>query len=126
MTKKVNYSDENIALMESVYDIDASDSDRKSQVDSLAETLGKTAASIRAKLSSLGVYKAMAKPEPKGSRITKSAKIAEIADFAGKRNDAFFDSLQGANSDVLDFILETQTALFDFENPVDPDAESDS
>jgi len=125
MTKKVNYSEENIATMVEVYDVEASDADRKAQVDSLAETLGKTAASIRAKLSSLGVYKAMAKAEPKGTRITKSAKIADIADIAGMRNDAFFDSLQGANSDVLDYILEMQTALFDFENPVE-EVESDS
>jgi hypothetical protein len=111
--KKVNYPPEMVKTMLEVYGAVGTEpeqqDDRQAAMEQLAETFGKTVASIRAKLSSESVYIPKVKAEKSTTkRILKSDLVDKIAENAGKENAEFFESLAGANKDVLNYILAMQ------------------
>ena len=127
MTKTVNYSPENETYMREVYDPSASEAERTTQIETIAGKLGKTVASVRSKLSHMQVYVPLSKPEATGKgRILKSDILSEIAANANHPNDQFFDSLAGANRDVLKWVIALQTRVFDLETELDGEADDES
>ena len=78
MTEKtVNYTAEATARLHEVYDGTASDEARKEQVAALAGELGKSAGSIRAKLTREGIYVALNKA-PAGKAPVRKAQIVQV------------------------------------------------
>ena len=79
--KTVNYSNDDVVRMKEVYDGEASVEDRDTAVAQLAQELGRSAASIRAKLTHLGVY------VPKGTKTSKAKAVskAEIVTAIAKK-----------------------------------------
>lgn len=71
-TKSANYSPESIALITAKYSAGES-------LEAISAATGKTIASIRAKLASLGVYKPKEKSTGKKAGETKETIVAEIA-----------------------------------------------
>ena len=101
MTRKVvNYTDEMVARMAAVYDGEASDEVRRAQVAQLADELGKSEASIRAKLTSEGLYVAYAKAPAGKNTVRKAAIVAAIAAQLGVHVEAV-ESLEKANKAAL-------------------------
>lgn len=78
--KTVNYSDEAVARLHAVYDGEASDEIKRAQVAQLAEELGKSAGSVRAKLVREGIYVPYAKVEKNGTSVRKAELVQAIAD----------------------------------------------
>ena len=103
--KTVNYTDEMVARLHEVYDGEADVEARDAQVAQLAEELGKSAASIRAKLTREGIYVAK-NSVPKGkTSVTKADLIAEIASKLNRDEDVV-GSLEKANKNVLQYIVD--------------------
>lgn len=102
--KAVNYTDEMVARMQGVYDSEASDEARDVQVAQLAEELGKSAASIRAKLANVGIYVAKAKVEGGKNTVRKADLVAAIAEKIGADEDVV-GSLEKANKAALTRVL---------------------
>lgn len=76
--KAVNYNEAEIAVLHSDY----TGADNATEVAAIAEKLGKTPASVRAKLANLGIYKkAEEVSDGDGERITKMV----IAEAIGQR-----------------------------------------
>lgn len=86
--KVVNYTDEMVARLHEVYDGSADEATRDEQVAALAEELGKSAASIRAKLGSEGIYVAKAKAPSGKNTVRKAELVAVVADKIGMDIDA--------------------------------------
>lgn len=106
MTDKApNYSDEAVARLNEVYDGSADEATRKEQVAALAEELGKSAASIRAKLTREGLYVPMAKAPAGKASIRKSALVTAIANAVGVDEDVI-GSLEKATKVTLAIILK--------------------
>jgi len=79
-TKVVNYTDEMVETIVSVYEA----APERATVDALAEKFGKTPRSIIAKLSTLGIYKAPARVTKSGAPVVKKeALVAEINNKLG-------------------------------------------
>jgi len=94
----VNYSAAMVAAIVADYNSGKDLSD-------IASTNGKTVASIRAKLSSLGVYKAKAsKPEGKKGGLTKASIVQDIAAICMGDKNAL-ESLQSATMGDLKALL---------------------
>lgn len=110
MSKTQNYTAEQVAEVREAYVAAGTHEDRLAVVDQFAEKFGKTVASIRSKLAHEGVYIAKPKPESKSTRVKKSELVQQIADKADLDNDSFFDSLEGANKAVLEWIISLQNA----------------
>jgi hypothetical protein len=101
MTRKVvNYTDEMVARLREGYDPSASDEVRRAQVAQLADELGKSAASIRAKLTSEGIYVAYAKAPAGKNTVRKATIVAAIAAQLGV-NEEVVESLEKANKAAL-------------------------
>jgi hypothetical protein len=80
MTEKtVNYTDEMVARLHEVYDGDAAEEVRDAQVAQLADELGKSPASIRAKLTREGIYVPKAKAPAGKASVTKAQLVTAIA-----------------------------------------------
>jgi hypothetical protein len=98
--KTVNYSDEAVARLQEVYDGGSSVEERDVQIAQLAEELGKSAPSIRAKLTHLGVYVPKNEvPAGKGGP-TKAVIVTAIAD-ALEVQEEVIESLEKANKQTL-------------------------
>lgn len=79
-TKVVNYSDEVVAVMVEQYEA----APTQETVEQLAARFDKTVASIRAKLSSKGVYKAKVRATKTGGVVvSKASLVAVIEAFVG-------------------------------------------
>ena len=103
MTEKTpNYTEEMVARLHEVYDGNADVEDRDAQVAQLAEELGKSAASIRAKLTREGVYVPKGTSTGKAS-IKKADLVAEIASKLGVLEDVV-GSLEKATKKSLQLI----------------------
>lgn len=102
--KAVNYTDEMVARLHEVYDGEASDEVRDEQVAQLADELGKSAASIRAKLANVGIYVAKAKVESGKNTVRKADLVAQIAERLGEDEDVM-GSLEKANKVALRKVL---------------------
>ena len=96
-TKQANYTPEAVAILSSRYSAGES-------VDAIAASMGRTVASVRAKLASLGLYKTKAKPEGKKGGVTKAQVVSDIAAIvAGDKNG--LESLTAATMADLNKIL---------------------
>lgn len=103
MTDKTpNYTEEMVARLHEVYDGDADVETRDEQIAQLADELGKSAASIRAKLTREGVYVPKGKVAGKAS-IKKADLVAEIAGKLGVLEDVV-GSLEKATKKSLELI----------------------
>lgn len=84
MTEKtVNYTDEMVAALHDGYDGTASEDVRSAQILALGEQLGKSPASIRAKLTHEKLYVPKAKAPAGKAVILKSVIVASIAEKLG-------------------------------------------
>ena len=102
---EINYTDAMVASLAEGYDGTASDEDRKAQVAALAVDLGKSEASIRAKLTREGLYvKLTAAPKGKAP-VRKAALVQAIADKIDVDVDVI-GSLEKATKVTLNRILE--------------------
>jgi hypothetical protein len=98
MTDKiVNYTAEQTAQLVANYKAGAT-------VEALAEMFGKTTRSVVAKLSREGVYQAKGKTSGT-TRVKKSELVDQIATLCNANPEAF-DSLEKANHEVLEAILQ--------------------
>ena len=83
--------------------------DNRIEVAAIAKEIGKTEASVRAKLSTLGFYvKAEKAPRSNVFKVTKALKAAQIADIADM-TDVEKDALSKTTGAVLDKLLAKLT-----------------
>ena len=109
-TKKVNYTPEQTAELVAAYDACESQEDRERCVQEFAEDFGKSAQSIRAKLTSEGVYVAKSYKNKKGEKPeSKAAIVAGIASILGCPEETV-ESLEKANKAALTLIRGTLAA----------------
>lgn len=105
VSKAANYTEEQVKAMSSMY----TGQDNKTEVARIAAQIGKTPASIRAKLATMGLYQ---KAEPakteNGERVTKVTKAAQIASATGM-NEIETEALTKTTSAVLDKLLAKLT-----------------
>lgn len=100
--KAVNYTEEQTANMEKAY----TESPTSETVNALAVSMGKSARSIIAKLSRMGIYKKAEYVSKTGATPVKKESLADkIAAVVGL-NEADADSLTKANKTALAKILE--------------------
>ena len=78
--KVVNYSESMVDRLHAVYDGEADEAIRDQQVAQLAEELGKSPASIRAKLTREGIYVPKAKAPAGKATIRKADLVSVIAE----------------------------------------------
>jgi len=98
--KTVNYTPEMVARLHEVYNGEATEVERDEQIGTLAEELGKSPASIRAKLTHEGIYVPKAKaPAGKGS-VRKATLVRAIAEKMEVAEEVM-ESLEKANKNVL-------------------------
>ena len=102
--QKVNYTEEMVARLHEVYDGEADEAVRDEQVAQLAEELGKSAASIRAKLTREGLYVPKNKAPAGKAGMTKAELVAVIAAQMQVDEDRV-GSLEKANKDVLKLVV---------------------
>lgn len=99
--KAVNYTEQDIATLKAGY----TGMDNASEIASLSAAVGKTPASVRAKLASLGLYvKAEAAGASDGERITKQV----IAEAIGQKINLLEHEVEGlakAPKAALDKVL---------------------
>ena len=103
--KTVNYTDEMVARLHEVYDVNADEATRDAQVKALAEELSKSAPSIRAKLTREGIYVPKAKVEKGKAGVSKAALVGSIAKALGV-DEEVIESLEKANKTALRRVLE--------------------
>lgn len=102
MAKTPNYSAEAESTIREAF---AGEVDHQAAVAELAETLGRSVASVRQKAVRMGLYVKPAKVSKDGSKIeTKAAKVARLATACGKDAEDF-DSLEKATKAVLDSLI---------------------
>ena len=105
MAKTVNYTEEQVKALVGAYDNAGSQEARDSVVETFSQSLGKSVASIRAKLSREGVYVKKERLSKDGSKVERKAeKVTRIAEHSEKPLE-FFDSLEKATGAVLDELL---------------------
>lgn len=106
MTDKApNYTDEMVASLRAGYDGSADEATRKVQVAALADELGKSAASIRAKLTREKLYVAMAKAPAGKAAVRKSELVTAIATAVDVDEDVI-GSLEKATKVTLNILLK--------------------
>lgn len=98
--KAVNYTEAQVEALKAGY----TGSDNTSEVAALAEALGKTPASVRAKLSSLGIYRTAEKAEKSEDKVTKRVLAEQIAEKAGLAEHEV-DGLEKATKSALEKVL---------------------
>lgn len=109
-TKTVNYTDAQTAEMVRDYGLAETDAERKMVVDNLAEVMGKTVNSIRAKLSREKVYIKPKATTKNGSTIVRKATLVEDIAKAMGTNSEVIESLEKATKTTLESLLEALTA----------------
>lgn len=103
--KVVNYTDEMVARLHEVYQPDASEADREAQIVALSDELGKNIQSIRAKLTSEGVYVPKAKAPAGKNTVRKAVLVAAIAEKLGVHVETV-ESLEKANKVALAHVFK--------------------
>ena len=109
--KQVNYSEETVKRMIDVYQSADGEEGRAQAMLEIQEFTGKSIPSIRSKLATEGVYIAKKPAVSKSERVTKADLVNQIADRNPDQVAGFFDSLEGVNKTVLEFILKQQPEL---------------
>jgi hypothetical protein len=106
MTRKVvNYTEAMVARLHEGYDGSASDAERKAQVAELAAEVGRSEASVRAKLTSEGIYVPYAKAPAGKNSVRKAALVAAIAEKLGVHVEVV-ESLEKANKVALAHVFK--------------------
>jgi hypothetical protein len=99
--KETVYTESVIENMVAAYTAAESDEDRANTIVRLADDVGTSVASVRAKLVNLGVYKAKERTSKTGAPIESKAKIVgDIATLMGVEEEAI-GSLEKATKRVL-------------------------
>lgn len=99
--KAVNYTEAQVEVLKSEY----TGTDNATEVAAIAAKIGKTPASVRAKLASLKLYKAADKAETsKEDRVTKRVIVEAIAEKVGLV-DFEIDGLEKATKSALEKVL---------------------
>ena len=98
--KVVNYTPEMVARLHAVYDGSATEAERDAQIAALADELGKSPASIRAKLTHEGIYVPKAKAPAGKASVKKAVIVAAIAEKLGVHVEVV-ESLEKANKTAL-------------------------
>lgn len=101
--KIANYSEAQIATITAMY----TGADNKAEVKEIAEAVGKTVFSVRAKLSTMGIYKVAEKAEKRATatKQTKAELIGKELDF----NEVEVEALTKTTVSVIDKILNRLT-----------------
>ena len=107
--KQVNYTDESVARLNEVYDGNDTEANRDAQVAQLAEELGKSAASVRAKLTREKLYVPKTKAPAGKATVSKAALVQAIADAIDEDVDVI-GSLEKATKVTLNKVLKALTA----------------
>lgn len=94
-----------VARLHEVYDPQADESAREAQIAALSGELGKNVQSIRAKLTSEGLYVPKAKAPAGKNTVRKAALVAAIAAKLGVAED-MVESLEKANKNALALIFK--------------------
>ena len=105
MAKATNYTQEQIATITAAYTGDNS----KEALATIAASVGKTVPSVRAKLSSLGVYKVAEKPKTASTRVNKTAIVEMIGNTGIDFTEAEVEGLAKANKSALEKVLAKLT-----------------
>lgn len=103
--KAPNYTDSMVEALRAGYDGTASDEDRKAQVADLAIKVGRSEASIRAKLTREGLYVALTKAPAGKAVVRKSELVQSIADYIEVDVDVI-GSLEKATKPTLLRVLD--------------------
>jgi len=109
MAKKVNYTDEMVTVMTTMYQAAETDAERKSALTEIAEKIGRSVPSVRTKLSQLKVYVkpgAGEKTESKADSVSKAEMIEVIEPRLGLEPGEG-KSLKMTTKVVLQAILDT-------------------
>lgn len=106
--KAVNYTDEMVARLHEVYNPEASDDERKAQIVKLADELGRSAASIRAKLVNEGIYQKYERKTKTGEKPeSKETIVKGIAEVLSVDADSTLSGLEKATKNCLLFLRKT-------------------
>lgn len=97
--KAVNYTEAQVAVLTEMY----KGVDNATEVAEIAKATGKSAASVRAKLASLGLY-AKAEAESKAKGITKRALAEQVGNALGLQ-EFEVDALEKTSKSVLDKLV---------------------
>ena len=100
---KKNYTNEQVAQMIKLYGEGTSDAERRTIVENLAKSMGKTVGSIRAKLVAVGHYIKLSTKVVKPKQVSKDELVADIQTFLGIEG---LSSLKNATKVDLEIILE--------------------
>jgi hypothetical protein len=100
MAKTVNYTEAQVAELTAGY----TGSDNKSEVAVLAAKIGKTPASVRAKLSQMGIYVKTEAEAEKSERVTKRDIVDSIAQVVSL-TEAEVEGLEKATKSALEKVL---------------------
>ena len=103
--KTVNYTDVMVARLHEVYDGKATESEREAQIKALSAELDRSVRSIRAKLTSEGLYVPKAKAPAGKNTVRKAAVVQAIADAMGVHVEAV-ESLEKANKVALALVYK--------------------
>ena len=98
-----------VARLHEGYDGSASDAERKAQVAALAAELGKSEASVRAKLTSEGIYVPYSKAPAGKNTVRKAALVNAIAAQLDVHVETV-ESLEKANKVALALIYKALAA----------------
>lgn len=105
MAKATNYTPDMEATLREGYDPTASVEARNQAVIELADSIGRSVASVRQKLVRMGLYVKPAKVAKDGSaQVSKAALVAKIAEACNVDAEDF-DSLEKATKNVLKTLL---------------------
>jgi hypothetical protein len=106
MTEKTpNYTEEMEAVLRDMYDPEADEETRDAQVAQIADEVGRSAASVRAKLTNMKLYVPKAKAPAGKNTVRKADLVAEIASKLGADEDVL-GSLEKANKNALSLVLK--------------------
>lgn len=98
--KTANYSDAQIAILKAKY----TGADNATEVVAIAAEVGKTPASVRAKLSSMGIYKTAEKAATTTEKVNKMVLADKIGDAVGL-SEAEREGLSKATKSALEKVL---------------------
>lgn len=110
--KTVNYTALAVQKLREGYDPAADEETRDAQIVALADELGKTTKSVRAKLVREGLYVKKAYKTKTGDKPeTKEAIVNQIADFLGVDADSSLSGLEKATKNCLILLRGTFAAV---------------
>ena len=108
--KTVNYTDDMVAQMTTIYQAAHTDSARDDAMLELQKLTGKSIPSIRSKLGQLKIYVAKKAAAKKSTGVNKETMVQLIAVKTNKP-DGFFTSLESANKTVLQYVADLQDTV---------------